>query len=62
MTLNKYKSMGPDAIHTRGLRELAEGVAKPPPIISEKSWQSGHVVTGKKETSLTFLERVGRRT
>jgi len=41
--LDAYKSMGPDGIHPRVLRELAEEVAKPLSITYQQSWLTGEV-------------------
>lgn len=39
------ESLAPEEMHPWVLRELAEGVAKPLPIILEKMWQSREVPT-----------------
>jgi len=41
--LDTYKSMRPDGIHPRVLRELAEELAKPLSIIYQQSWITGEV-------------------
>ncbi|KFQ00489.1 hypothetical protein N329_04168, partial [Haliaeetus albicilla] len=41
--LNTHKSMGPDGIHPRVLRELAEVLSKPLSIIYQQSWLTREV-------------------
>ena len=63
MSLIVCKSMGPDDMHPRVLKELADVVAKPLSVISKKLWLSGQVpATGKRKISPPFLRKVVRKT
>ena len=42
--LDTHKSMGPDGLHPRMLRELVDVVAKPPSIILQQSWLTRNVL------------------
>jgi len=45
--------LGPDAIHPRELRELAEELAKPLSIICPQSWVTGEVPDDWRIASVT---------
>jgi len=59
--LDTYKSMGPDGIHPRVLRELAEELVKPLSIIYQQSWVTGEVPDDWRIASVTPIYKKGRK-
>jgi len=50
---NTHKSMGPDGIHLRVQRELAEELAKPLSITYQQSWLTGEVPDDWRTANMT---------
>ncbi|GAB0202606.1 mitochondrial enolase superfamily member 1 [Grus japonensis] len=51
--LNIHKSMGPDGMHPRVLRELADVIARLLSIIFERSWRAGEVPEDWRKANVT---------
>ncbi|PKU41254.1 rna-directed dna polymerase from mobile element jockey-like [Limosa lapponica baueri] len=57
--LDTHKSMGPDGIHPRVLRELAGELTKPPSIIYQQSWSTGEVPDDWRVPNVTPIYKKG---
>ncbi|KFV39371.1 hypothetical protein N341_00671, partial [Tyto alba] len=56
-----HKSMGPDEMHLRVLKELADEVAKPLAIIFDKLWQFGDILTDWERGNITPVFKNGKK-
>ncbi|GAB0181599.1 mitochondrial enolase superfamily member 1 [Grus japonensis] len=59
--LDTHKSMGPEGIHPRALRKLAEVLAKPLSIIYQQSWLTGEVPVDWRLANVMPLHKKGRK-
>ncbi|KFQ34649.1 hypothetical protein N331_12545, partial [Merops nubicus] len=59
--LNINESMGPDGVHPRVLKKLADAVAEPLSIICGKSWQSGEVPGDWKKGNIGPIFKKGKK-
>ncbi|KFP26754.1 hypothetical protein N325_11909, partial [Colius striatus] len=59
--LDVHKSMGPNGVHLRVLRELVEVIAKPLSIIFSKSWRTGEVPEDWRKANVTPVFTKGKK-
>jgi len=59
--LDTHKSMGPDGMHPRVLRDLAGVIAEPLSIMSERSWRTGEVPEDWRKGSVTPIFKKGKK-
>ncbi|KAK4824014.1 hypothetical protein QYF61_009605 [Mycteria americana] len=59
--LDKHKSMGPDGIHPRVRRELAEVLTKPLSILYQQSWLTREVPVDCKLANVTPIYKKGQK-
>ncbi|KAK4828839.1 hypothetical protein QYF61_000896 [Mycteria americana] len=59
--LDTHKSMGPDEIHLRILKELADVLTKPLSIIYQQSWLTGEVPADWRLANVTPIFKKGRK-
>ncbi|KAK4832332.1 LOW QUALITY PROTEIN: hypothetical protein QYF61_021861 [Mycteria americana] len=59
--LNVHKSMGPNKMDSRLLKELADVVAKQLSVIFQKSWQPGEVPSGWRKGTITPIFLKGKK-
>ena len=57
--LDAQKSMGPDGLHPKVLRELADVVARPLSIILWQSWLTGDVLVDWRLANVTSIFKKG---
>ncbi|CAM4509227.1 unnamed protein product [Lepidochelys kempii] len=59
--LDEHKSMGPDALQPRVLKELEDVIAEPLAIIFENSWRSGGVPDDWKKANVVPIFKKGKK-
>ncbi|XP_014792346.1 PREDICTED: RNA-directed DNA polymerase from mobile element jockey-like [Calidris pugnax] len=59
--LDIHKSMGPDGMHPRVLRELVDVMSEPLSIILERSWRTGEVPEDWRKANITPVYKRGKK-
>jgi len=59
--LDIHKSICPDGMHPRVLRELTDVIAEPLSIIFERSWRTGEVPEDCRKANVTSILKKGKK-
>ncbi|KFO62867.1 hypothetical protein N302_10922, partial [Corvus brachyrhynchos] len=59
--LDVHKSMGPNGIHPRVMRELADELVKPLSIVYQQSWLTSEVLDDWKLANVMPIHKKGRK-
>ncbi|GAB0209598.1 mitochondrial enolase superfamily member 1 [Grus japonensis] len=59
--LDIHKSTGPDGMHPRVLRELADVMTRPLSIVFERSWRTGEVPEDWRKANVTLVFKKGKK-
>jgi len=59
--VDAHKSMGPNGMHPRVLRELADVIAEPLSIIFERSWRTGEVPEDWRKVNAIPIFKKGKK-
>jgi len=59
--MDAHKSICPDGIHPRVLRELVDVIAEPLSTIFERSWRTGEVPEDWKKANVTPIFKKGKK-
>ncbi|KFP58288.1 RNA-directed DNA polymerase from mobile element jockey, partial [Cathartes aura] len=59
--LDIHKSMGPDGMHPRGLRDLADVITRPLLIIFDQSWRLGEVPEDWRKANVPPIFKKGKK-
>ena len=59
--LDAHKSMGPDGMHPRVLRELTDFIAEPLSVICGRSWRTGEVPKDWSKANVTPILKKGKK-
>ena len=61
ISLNEFRSPGPDELHPRVIKELEEELSEPLSIIFVKSWKTGEVPDDWRRANVVHIFKKGKK-